>query len=83
MEDAKRFGNAKAYKSAIGTLKKFNKKKNLRFEEISYAYLKRFETSHFKKGNSINGLSMYMKTIRAIYNKAIHQGIISADYYPV
>ncbi|WP_373519125.1 phage integrase SAM-like domain-containing protein [Pricia sp.] len=82
MEEAKRFGNARAYKSAMGALKKFNKKANLRFEEISYNYLKRFETSHFKKGNSVNGLSMYMRTIRAIYNKAIHQGIVSADYYP-
>ncbi len=82
MEEAKRFGNARAYRSAMGALKKFNKKENLRFEEISYNYLKRFETSHFKKGNSVNGLSMYMRTIRAIYNKAIHQGIVSADYYP-
>lgn len=82
MEEAKRFGNARAYKSAMGALKKFNKKADLRFEKISYNYLKRFEMSHFKKGNSVNGLSMYMRTIRAIFNKAIHQGIVSADYYP-
>jgi len=25
---------------------------------------------------------MYMRTIRAMYNKVIHQGIVSADYYP-
>jgi len=77
-EEAKRFGNARAYKSAMGALKKFNRKEKLRFEEISYTYLKRFETAHFKKGNSLNGLSMYMRTIRAIYNKAIHQGMVSA-----
>lgn len=82
MEEANRFGNAKAYRCAIGALKNFNKKESLRFEEMTYTYLKRFETAHLKKGNSINGLSMYMRTFRAIYNKAIHQGIVPADSYP-
>lgn len=82
MEEANRFGNAKAYKCALGALKNFNKKEFLRFEEMTYTYLKRFETAHLKKGNSINGLSMYMRTFRAIYNKAIHQGVVSADSYP-
>ncbi|WP_176801481.1 site-specific integrase [Kriegella aquimaris] len=82
MEEANRFGNAKAYRCALGALKNFNKKEFLRFEEMTYTYLKRFETAHLKKGNSINGLSMYMRTFRAIYNKAIHQGAVSADSYP-
>jgi site-specific recombinase XerD len=82
MEEANRFGNAKAYRCALGSLKNFNKKESLRFEEMTYTYLKRFETAHLKKGNSINGLSMYMRTLRAIYNKAIHQGVVSADSYP-
>ena len=82
MEEANRFGNAKAYRCALGSLKNFNKKESLRFEEMTYTYLKRFETAHLKKGNSINGLSMYMRTFRAIYNKAIHQGVVSADSYP-
>ncbi|MCG2462665.1 site-specific integrase [Flavobacteriaceae bacterium F89] len=82
MEEANRFGNAKAYRCALGALKNFNKKESLRFEEMTYTFLKRFETAHLKKGNSINGLSMYMRTFRAIYNKAIHQGVVSADSYP-
>lgn len=82
MEEANRFGNARAYKCALGPLKKFNKKEFLRFEEITYTYLKRFETAHLKKGNGLNGLAMYMRTYRAIYNKAIHRGIVSPDSYP-
>ena len=82
MEEAKRLGNARAYKSTKGALKNFHGKKSLRFEEINYSYLTRFETAHLKKGNTINGLATYMRTIRAIYNKAIHQGIVSADNYP-
>lgn len=82
MKEANRFGNAQTYIGALGVLKKFHKKEHLRFEEVTYAYLKRFETAHLKKGNSINGLSTYMRTFRAIYNKAIHQELVSADSYP-
>lgn len=82
MKEANRFGNAQTYIGALGALKNFHKKELLRFEEMTYAYLKRFETAHLKKGNSINGLSTYMRTFRAIYNKAIHQELVSADSYP-
>ena len=82
MKEANRFGNAQTYIGALGVLKNFHKKERLRFEEMTYAYLKRFETAHLKKGNSINGLSTYMRTFRAIYNKAIHQELVSADSYP-
>jgi site-specific recombinase XerD len=82
LEEAKRYGNARAYKSALGALKKFHKRETLDFEEITYDYLKKFETSHLKKGNSLNGLSTYLRTIRSVYNKAINAGIASQEYYP-
>lgn len=82
MKEANRFGNAETYKGALGALKNFHKKETLRFEEMTYAYLKRFETAHLKKGNSLNGLSAYMRTFRAIYNRAIHQELVTADHYP-
>ncbi|WP_394972544.1 phage integrase SAM-like domain-containing protein [uncultured Croceitalea sp.] len=80
--EAKRFGNSRAYKSALGALKNFYKKDTLRFEEVTHAFLKRFETAHLKKGNSVNGLSTYMRTIRAIYNRGIKEGVISQNRYP-
>ncbi|MEM0931421.1 MAG: phage integrase SAM-like domain and Arm DNA-binding domain-containing protein, partial [Bacteroidota bacterium] len=71
LNEAKRYGNARAYKSALGALKNFHEKDTLDFEQISYSFLKKFETAHLKKGNSLNGLSTYMRTIRSVYNKAI------------
>lgn len=82
MEEAQKFGNARAYKSVLGALRNFYRRKSLRFQEVNYSFLKKFEIAHLKKGNSINGLSTYMRTIRAIYNKAIHQEIVSAESYP-
>ncbi|TLF44461.1 site-specific integrase [Maribacter aurantiacus] len=82
MKEAKKFGNARAYQQVYNVLKTFNGTGSLRFEEITYQFLKRFETAHLKKGNSINGLSMYLRTVRAIYNKAITQGLVAQDRYP-
>ncbi|MEM9884412.1 MAG: site-specific integrase [Bacteroidota bacterium] len=82
LNEAKRYGNARAYKSALGALKNFHEKDTLDFEQISYSFLKKFETAHLKKGNSLNGLSTYMRTIRSVYNKAINTGIIPQEYYP-
>ena len=42
MEEAKRFGNERTYKSVLGVLKNFHRRKSLRFEEITYAYTLRF-----------------------------------------
>ncbi|MGB5943269.1 MAG: site-specific integrase [Leeuwenhoekiella sp.] len=82
LNKAKRFGNARAYKCALGALKNFQKGRDLRFEEITYRFLTQFENDHLQKGNSLNGLSTYLRTLRAIYNKAINQGIVGQEHYP-
>ncbi|MDC6405265.1 MULTISPECIES: phage integrase SAM-like domain and Arm DNA-binding domain-containing protein [Maribacter] len=82
IEEAQKFGNARAYKSVLGALRNFHRKKSLRFEDVNYSFLKKFQIALLKKENSINGLSIFMRTIRAIYNKAICQEIVSADSYP-
>lgn len=58
------------------------KGKDLKFKEITYNFLMKFETRHYADGNSVNGLSMYMRAIRAIYNKAIKAGLADDDANP-
>lgn len=82
LNDAKHFGNANTYYAITKVLKKFHDRNDLKFNDVNYDFLKRFESWHFSRGNSVNGLSAYMRTIRAIYNKAIKSGIISKDAYP-
>lgn len=78
-----RVGNARIYKSVLNVLKSYRKNKDMRFEEITYDFLKKFEIHFFSKGsNSYNGLSVYMRTIRAIYNRAIKDNIINKESYP-
>ncbi len=63
-------------------MKVFRNKRDLSFNELNYSFLEKFETYYLRKGNSLNGLAVYMRTIRAIYNKAIKQSIASLETYP-
>ncbi|RYE43587.1 MAG: site-specific integrase [Sphingobacteriales bacterium] len=55
---------------------------HLRFDEINYAFLMRFQTYHLASGNELNGLAVYMRTIRSIYNQAIKSGVADKALYP-
>lgn len=58
------------------------KGKDIKFQDITYKFLTRFETEHYKNGNTANGLSFYMRAIRAIYNKAMKAGLVEKEAYP-
>lgn len=56
--------------------------RDLKFEEISYNFLTSFENYHLASGNELNGLAVYMRTIRSIYNQAIKAGYADKSLYP-
>ncbi|WP_431127125.1 phage integrase SAM-like domain-containing protein [Flagellimonas flava] len=82
LKAAERFGNANTYYAVIKVLEKFTSGNDIKFNEVNYDFLKRFESWHFSRGNSVNGLSAYMRTIKAIFNKAIKSDLVSRDVYP-
>lgn len=81
LKEANRIGTARSYNDVISVLSRY-KGKDISFTEINYSFLTKFETHHMSKGNGINGLAVYMRTIRAIFNKAIKDGIIEKEIYP-
>ncbi|MEM6718079.1 MAG: site-specific integrase [Bacteroidota bacterium] len=52
------------------------------FEQIDYQALKHIETEHLKNGGGYGGLSVSLRALRAIYNRAIKENIVSAEHYP-
>jgi integrase/recombinase XerD len=82
MREANQIGNARTYDFSLGVLKAYVKNKDLSFRDINYNFLLKFELEHLKKGNTLNSLSVYLRTIRAVFNKAIKSGIIGQDLYP-
>ncbi|MDQ2178781.1 site-specific integrase [Marinifilum sp. D714] len=77
-----RDGNANAYINTKSVFLKKIGKKEISFDEIDYRLLKKFETVLVKEEVSINGISFYMRTIRAIYNRAIKEGVARKENYP-
>jgi site-specific recombinase XerD len=81
-KDANRIGNARAHSSALAAIQKFVNGRDITFMEINHAFLKKLELHHIKKGKSYNGLAAYLRSIRAIYNLAISEGIADKELYP-
>ncbi|TMM52113.1 site-specific integrase [Maribacter algarum] len=79
---AQRFGTARSYRGIVSILKTFTKGKDLKFNELNYDFIKKFEKYHLAKGNSINSLSVYLRAIKAIYNKGIKAGLVEREAYP-
>jgi site-specific recombinase XerD len=78
-----RVGTAKSYQVTLSVLKGFTNGVDLKFNEVNLDLLERFHKYHMdKKGNSLNGLSCYMRNIRALFNRGIKAGIIEHEAYP-
>jgi len=77
-----RVGNANAYRDAKNKLIKFTFKNGLKFENIDYKLLQKFTQSMLADGMKPNAIAVYMREIRAIYNKAIKEELVEQKYYP-
>jgi integrase/recombinase XerD len=82
LETANKFGNASVYKQAIGFMDRYLDKADFTFNQINFKLLKKLESKHLAKDNSLNSLSFYFRTIRSVYNRAIKEDIAKRDLYP-
>ena len=75
-------GNALVYQTAVNQFMAIVNNDQLLFTEIDYALLEKFSNHLVKKGLKINTISNYIRTIRAIYNKAIKMKLVDRALYP-
>lgn len=75
-------GNSFAYTTAINKLKGFIGTSNFSFEALTFKKLNEFNDSMLQEGMKVNAISVYMRTIRAIYNRAIKEGLVASTAYP-
>ncbi|MBK8245063.1 MAG: site-specific integrase [Saprospiraceae bacterium] len=81
LEDAKKFGNAKVYTTLLRSISDFVSKKEFPLNQINYRWLKKYEIWYLSKGNSINGLGIKLRTLRAVINQAIKTEKLTQDMY--
>jgi integrase/recombinase XerD len=82
LKNAGRVGNAKAYQDATNRLIKFAGRKSLRFENIDFRFLEEFNNTLLADEVKVNAIAVYMREIRALFNKAIKMDVVEQKYYP-
>ncbi|MDP3435599.1 MAG: site-specific integrase, partial [Bacteroidota bacterium] len=83
LSKAGKFGNKRCYEQTLEMIKRFDKNfGNKVFNEIDYKFVKGFDEYLDERGCVGNTKKYYIKTLRAIVNKAIKDGEASSVTYP-
>src|SRR5690606_24220232 len=72
---------ALAYRDAVNSLSSYAGK-NLLIKEITYRLLEDYNSHMLAKGVKVNSIAAYLRSIRAICNRAIKEGIVELQQYP-
>jgi integrase/recombinase XerD len=79
---AKRIGTATSYRTTLNSFKNFLDEKDLLLIKIDHKFLTDYQTYCLNKGMKINAIGVYLRTLRAIINRAIDEGILLHTKYP-
>lgn len=80
MGKEKKLGNRDLYSSSKKSISNVMNVKRLTFESVTPEFLKRYEKKMIKLGKSENTISMYLRTMRKLFNLAIEEG--ATNNYP-
>lgn len=80
-KDSGSIRNSKVYKDTKNMLMKFNNTR-LNFSDMNHAFLNKFEEHLQASGKGGNTIYIYLRTLRALINKAIKEGACDPKHYP-
>lgn len=80
LQNEKRYGTAESYTTAKNKFEEFMP--SLRYADITPILLKKFEDWLLNQKRSISTVGIYTRSLRAIFNNAITDGIIDNSLYP-
>jgi len=75
-------GTASNYECAKNSLDAIKGIERLNFRDITPEWLKDYQKKMQKGGKSVTTISMYLRALRTLYNRAIRDGVISETNYP-
>lgn len=82
LERAGKVGNAATYRNTARILRRFTGGKPLPFAELTAVRLEKLEHHLRAEGCTGGGISVYMRTLRAVVGKAMKAGLMDRDHYP-
>lgn len=77
-----RIGNAWVYQSTINALKGYHPDESLKFEDLTFRFLDGYYKFLMRRGVKANTSFVYLRTLRALYNKAIQHKLVDRSLYP-
>lgn len=80
LRESGNYGTAHIYRSSMRAVISFHGSENLPFRKVTQEFLKNFETYLRGRDCSWNTVSTYMRTLRAVYNRAVDRHL--AVYVP-
>lgn len=80
LRESGNFGTAHIYRSSLSAILAFHGSDKLPFRKVSQEFLKSFESYLRGRNCSWNTVSTYMRTLRAVYNRAVDRHL--APYVP-
>lgn len=82
LEAAGKVGNAATYRNTARILRRFTGGKALPFADLTAAKLEKLEQHLRAEGCTGGGISVYMRTLRAVVGRAMKAGMMHPDHYP-
>ena len=73
---------AEIYQATIDKIKKFDKRDPIMFEDVNPGWLGRFEQFMVRQSMRPNAIAIPLRNIRAVFNHAINNNIVSPNIYP-
>lgn len=73
---------ASTYLNAMNSLDATKGIEKLNFRDITPEWLKDYQKKMLKDGRSVSTISIYLRTLRTLFNRAIDDGVVSKSYYP-
>lgn len=78
-----KISSANSYKNAFDSLLRFHGKPSIDFKQINVSFLEQWEKHWIEKeNNSIAGIGVYLRNLRAVFNQAIEDEVINPKMYP-
>jgi integrase len=82
MIQAGKLGNARVYATMLASISDYLKGRDIPLRQINYNFLKKYSAWYQGRGNTINGMAVHLRTLRALLNRAIKEKRLSPDHYP-
>lgn len=76
-----RMRTSETYAATLNSFKKFRKDEDIMLDCIMSDVMEAYEAWHKSRGNSPNTISFYTRVLRAVYNRAVEEGL-TEDRHP-